>query len=196
MFPVFCVPWRPSPERTRLLDVVRAYYERTFPVSAWYFADSDGPEFSRSQAINKAVEAAQYDGHKLIVINDADTMATRESIENALALTKQDQLTRLPYDEYILMTQPETEDYIVSGRINGRIYDGAVSGVIVTHVDSFVGFDERFTGWGAEDVEFAIRSKIERVPGRCWALLHTAEQRDVSFPRNRQILRDTHGQHL
>ena len=187
-----CIPWRPTPERQPLLDAVVVEYNRRGNTLPYVLADSDGPVFSRAQAINRAVNRAFADGHEVVVINDADTLCDPESLGVAVWLTAGDKQSRLPYSKYILMTQGQTNLYLATGTVAGDEYLGACSGVLVVHKDTWNelgGFDERYIGWGAEDVEFAIRHQFERIPGTCWGLYHTPDERGALTQANMDRLR-------
>jgi hypothetical protein len=193
-----CIPWRPSAARQPLFEVVRNHYWDTTRFEL-YTADSDGPVFSRSQAINKAVTAAFEDGHEVAVINDADTLCQILPLFSAIEKTRDDRKSRLPYDKYILMDEPGTRQYFATGELSGGAYEGACSGVLVIHRDTWAtlgGFDEAFIGWSMEDVDFGIRHQFERECGTVWSLWHPPEDRTESVPRNLKILRAKHGEHL
>jgi len=103
-----------------------------------------------------------------------------------------DRKSRLPYDKYILMTKLQTDLFIHRGRVTGDEYVGACSGVLVIHRETWDllgGFDERYVGWGAEDVEFAIRHQFERVPGTCWGMWHPPAERGALTQANMDRLR-------
>ena len=187
-----CIPWRSAPKREPLL---RAVLDTLLGFSV-YFGESDPGEFSRSQAANRAVGQALDAGHDVVVVNDADTISTRRSLLTAIELTREDGEPRLPYDEYVLMDQAQTDLYSVTGLLpNGPTYDNACSGVLVFRADSWReigGFDERYRGWGHEDSDMGVRAQFARVPGRVWSLWHEPDDRSVSNPRNLKIFNDTH----
>jgi hypothetical protein len=187
----FCIPWREAPKRipllTTVLDEIESRYE--WPI---YFSDPEGPIFSRARAINRAAVRAFENGHEVVVINDADTLFQAQSLETAVARTMADKKSRLPYDQYLLMDQGDTNRYVATREVGGMVYDGACSGVLVIHRDTWSelgGFDERYIGWGAEDVEFAIRHQFERVPGKCWGMWHEPDERGELTRLNMERLR-------
>lgn len=185
-----CIPWRSTPDRAELFTVVqRAYAGSRWPL---FTADSEGPVFSRARAINRAVVRAFEAGHEVVIINDADTLCDRQSLRSAIWRTKQDKKSRLPYDRYILMGEGHTGLFMNSGEVTGPVYEGACSGVLVVHRDTWDelgGFDERYVGWGAEDVEFAIRHQFERTPGKCWGMYHPPAERGPLTKANMDRLR-------
>lgn len=190
-----CIPWRSAPKREPLLDEVEGWY-RSFDVPI-FFADSDpDQEFSRAQAINRAVADAAAAGHGLFVINDADTLPEYLALYEAITLTDKDGKPRLPYDKYVLMDANQTALFRHSGELpDGPVYDNACSGVQVFRLDSWLvlgGYDERYRGWGHEDSDLGVRAQFERVPGRIWSLWHEPDDRSVSGPRNLEIFNSTH----
>jgi hypothetical protein len=189
------MPWRSAPKREALFTVTTEHYARLgLPI---FTADSDEDKpFSRSQAINRAVALAFEAGHGTIVISDADTLVQAGPLARAVDMTSRDGKSRLPYDKYILMTQGQTNLYVHTGRVTGDVYEGACSGVLVVRVDTFYQlgqFDERYVGWGYEDIDFAVRAQFERVPGTCWGMYHEPDERAELTAANKALLRDTHG---
>lgn len=188
------MPWRSAPKREALYNLVTEKYAQLgLPI---FTADSDPGPFSRSQAINRAVARAYDAGHATIVISDADTLVQAGPLARAVDLTSRDGKSRLPYDKYILMTQGQTNLFVHTGSVTGDVYEGACSGVLVVRVDTFyqIGqFDERYLGWGYEDIDFAIRAQFERVPGTCWGMYHEPDERAELTAANKLLLKETHG---
>jgi len=185
------IPWRPAPKRQALFDAVVEFYHGTY-IEDIYLDDSEGPVFSRSRAINKAVARVFEDGHEVVVIGDADTVCEVIPLYSAIADTYKDKKSRLPYDKYILMGEGHTGLFLNSGEVTGPVYDGACSGILVVHRDTWRelgGFDERYVGWGAEDVEFAIRHQFIREPGKCWGMWHEPDERGELTRLNMERLR-------
>lgn len=192
-----CIPWRPSATRQSLFEVVTEHYAETLPDFPIYTSDSEGPVFSRSRAINRTVIRAFEAGHEVAVINDADTLCGTLPLHSAIAKTSTDKKSRLPYDKYILMDQAQTNRYVNTHEVTGGAYEGACSGILVVHRDTWYklgGFDERYIGWGYEDIDFAIRHQFEREHGTCWGMWHPPEDRSESAPANLRLLRDTYGE--
>lgn len=142
----------------------------------------EGP-FNRGAAINAAAaEAAQWD---LAVIVDSDVVADPDQVAAAVESARTSGRMTLAFDRYSGLDAAMT-DRILAG------YDGSWSSgsklKMTTHVSSIVvvpralwetvgGFDERFRGWGHDDVAFhaacqVLGGGVDRVPGTVWHLWH------------------------
>lgn len=194
-----CVPWRYSPVRGALFDKVQDWYLQNFSVPM-FARDSTGPVFSRAQAINRAVRAAEAVDARVVIINDADTLPSQASLVKAVGLTLRDGKPRLPYDRYYLMDAQKTKDYLDVGLLPTRgVYEGAVSGCLVVDVNHFWevgGFDEDYVGWGHEDSDFAARIQFERIPGSVYSLWHPQAPRDAYAELNAKRYQERWGDEL
>lgn len=140
----------------------------------------DGP-FNRAGAINAAAEGSWDIG----IILDADVVAPAEQLEAAIRNVVETGRVTLGFTRYIGLT-PLMTDQVLSGWVGDpsrgaryRTDEHESSIVVVPRAawDIVGGFDERFQGWGQEDVAFihAIRllvGPIERVEGPVWHLWH------------------------
>lgn len=144
-----------------------------------------GPDTSRSATINWLVDQAQTD---YVLVLDADTIPEKFAVEQGVALLEAGTPWVIPYDEhkYYNLTE-ESSDRILKGNpcapISGYTYEHRLtswSGGIMFRTDDFKragGFDERFRGWGHEDVAFMIKFNHEvgpyaRVPAKIFHLWH------------------------
>lgn len=143
---------------------------------------NEGP-FNRSAAINLAAgDAEPWD---VLVVADADVVADPAQLTAAIDRARETGRCTLAYTHYAALRQPMTDQALAG-------YDGDWSrGVqlkMTSHASSLVvvpralweqvhGFDERFVGWGHEDLAFidtcrVLGGGIERVPGTVWHLWH------------------------
>lgn len=178
------VPYRPDPRRDRLLEVVRARLrhalEGAFETEVILMDDlrGDGELFNRPQAINMALKAS--DG-EIVVINDADTThSTASSLRDAIQATMRDMKWRLPARYHQLAegptdaildapkgllaaarVQPDESEVIWTG--DGVCWSGIV---VVPRValEAVRGGDQRYRGWGADDVALALALKTLYAP--------------------------------
>lgn len=142
----------------------------------------DGP-FNRSAAVNTAARAAgEWD---VAVVGDSDVVCDPKQLTAAIDRARETGRCTLAYDTYIALNEPMTAR-ILTGFDGNWLPGKALK--MVSHVSSLVvvprrlwdevgGFDERFVGWGHDDVAFAeacrvIGGGIERVPGTVWHLFH------------------------
>jgi hypothetical protein len=196
--PVIVVPrgGPPDEHRDRVWDWVRRRWSIIGRIyvgtpAADEFDGSEDEPYNRSQAINRAVadasEAARWD---VVVVIDADSIVAPRQVAAAIDLAVADRRAVVAYREYRPLTQEATERILAgSGTPPGPddvktppgVTYANVSGCIVVPRplwDEVGGFDERFVGWGCEDVAFAAACRvlgggmIDRVDGSCWHLWH------------------------
>lgn len=191
-----CVPWRPTPSRLPLFDYITRWVERElgWPVIT---GDTDDVVFNRSAARNAAVRASDAD---VVVILDADTVGQPQAFRRAVEATYADGVTRLPYTRCFVLDEHDTARALAGHPLPPR-YEvrGACGGALVLRrdvYDSLGGHDERYTGWGYEDVDFAKRAKPERVQGCIWALRHERDVQGELSERNLNLLVATYGDDL
>lgn len=160
---------------------------------------SPGNGGSMSHARNLGVEISETETPvaPILVFNDADSIVRERQILEAVHQAAQAPGLVYAYDLYLRL------DSI--GRLESELYSPPSMGCAAISRESFaeVGpFDQRFHGWGYEDVEFAARCAsrwpIRRVPGILEHLWH-GDRRDDDAPfdsdpsaveRNRRLFED------
>lgn len=183
------MPYRPDGgQRDRIFAWTKDWWEYYLDEPV-YSSDSDGEVFNRSQARNRA--AAQGDGEVIIFV-DADTvLGHHESINTgAWAVYKKQCPWVIPYKTYFNLSQEYTETALdedpmwFKGRHHRDFsYEHELvswAGVLMVRREDFEkvgGYDERFVGWGHEDVAFRIKLDVEigghvRTPGEAFHLWH------------------------
>lgn len=203
---VMLVPRRGGvPDRDRLWAFCRTWWLNDFP--DWELFEGSGPDgpFCRSHAINEA--AAKAGDWDVAVIIDADVLLDPQAVRSAVDLAVATDSMTLAYHRRVLLDGPGT-DKIVSGfRGNweslGRQcpdrYDACSSAVIVTRKlwDAVGGFDERFVGWGWEDVAFRVACEtasgreMTKIASTCWHLFHITSsgnnRSESTFQKNKSL---------
>lgn len=164
---------------------VRARWEREHSDIPIFEGHDDGPgKFSRSLAINRAAEAAgDWDAAH---VGDADSLVSpaqiRQAFDNALHSNCEFWLT---YDVFFYLRR-DMSDQIMSGYTGyweaGQEWSmtgTCSSSLVVTRRlwDEVGGFDERFVGWGFEDIGFSHACQtfgggVSRIPGPAYHLHH------------------------
>ncbi len=209
----FLIPFRTdNGPRQVICDWVVKRINFFFPEAKVYFGNSPSGEFNRSAAINDAF--SQIEGQKYIAINDSDTVWNPYTIINGFHSLVYDSKFVIPYSNYVALTKESTDDILslkpsvgidnlelhweFNVNVNPHVYHAPpVSGLCVMKSDDFakVKFDERFVGWGEEDVAFVIRaSSILGKPYRCggpvYHLWHprSAEYDQPHYAKNRRLL--------
>lgn len=195
---VVLVPRRADPERDEIWDWVRHFWEVQvgLPIFEGWHTEEEGP-FNRSAAINRAAESAG-DWEAAVVI-DADVVLYPKMIHGAvdkarrtggpvLAYTERHQLTRQA-SPHILGMDPALVDLWVAPRTwrrwtRARLRGSCSSANVVTRElwETVGGFDERFVGWGYEDIAFRVAcetlSGVEmfKIPGVLFHIWHTVSE--------------------
>lgn len=161
-----------------------------FTINRWtgfglpvFYADSDGDVFSRSQAINRAVERSDAD---VFVVADSDTILETseqawEAIEDSYGHDRYavcfSELVALDWDETRIVRgggNPQEQPVLESIKL---IWGGcfAVSRNLFERVG---GFDERFVGYGHQDAAFlnscSTLGDKHRIEGTAYHLRHHA----------------------
>jgi hypothetical protein len=144
--------------------------------------DGTGP-FNRSRAINRAAaDAGEWD---VAVIGDSDSFVSKRQLVAAVDLARRARTITLAYNAYRYLTEPMTRQILAGYRgdwtagVDETVRDSCSAMVVVTRDTWWKvgGFDERFVGWGFEDVGFSLACQslcgpIERVEGDVWHLWH------------------------
>jgi hypothetical protein len=192
---VVLVPRRADPERDRIWEWVRRYWEVQvgLPIfEGWHYAQ-EGP-FNRSAAVNRASAAAgDWD---MAVIIDGDVVLDHRQVTGAidkalrtggpvLGYRERDQLTKQGTPS-VLALDPATVDLRHAPRlwrrwVRGRLRGSCSSCYVVTRDlwEAAGGFDERFVGWGWEDVAFRVATEtlaeqeLFKIPGVLFHIWHT-----------------------
>lgn len=174
------VPRRPDGGRR---DLLWAFCRPQWEQFGWPIIESEdlsGP-FNRSAAINAGV--ARSDAEVILVV-DGDVVIEAGQVVAAVERAADSGRLVLAYSEYVALTERFT-DRVIAG-FDGDWRPGCefrmhrhVSSVLALprHLfDRVGGFDERFVGWGWDDVAFHAACKaaagVERVPGTVWHLCH------------------------
>jgi GT2 family glycosyltransferase len=191
---VILAPRRPDGGvRDRLWEFCRSWWTERFdwPITESHHLDG---MFNRSAAISQAAaEAGPWD---VAVIIDADVVADETQVAAAVEAAHTTGRMTLAYDRYVSMGQAMTAKALDG--YDGDWTPGAllkmtshVSSIVVVPWDLFDrvgGFDERFDGWGHEDVAFAqscrvLGGGVDRIPGSVWHLYHGPLRRSDSAQR-------------
>jgi hypothetical protein len=190
------VPRRADPERDRIWEWVRRFwsFQVCLPIFEGWHDAGEGP-FNRAAALNRAGEAAG--GWETAVVIDADVILDPRLVRGALEMsgraggapvlgyTERCHLTRQGTDQ-ILRRDPRGIDLRLTGRTWGRWIRGRLrnscSGCYVVGREVWEavgGFDERFSGWGYEDIAFRVATetvsgaRLAQISGALFHFWHT-----------------------
>lgn len=193
------IPWRPSRGRWVPFALLQEWYATHFPDWHVHTADADpnGDGFSLSRSRNDlAYHASRYE-YDVVILNDADTIPEPEPLRQAVRLALEHNATVLPYTEYRSMRDDGTAMHLRGVEIDQCPHftvPFATSGVYVTTPSawwSVGGQDERFVGWGPEDMAWLVAYRILRgeeplrVEGKVFGLGHpTAVKEGPQYEAN------------
>jgi len=186
--------------RDRLWDYVR---DRL--IADWRIVEGhhDHGEFSRACALNTAAGAA-WDAEVLVVM-DSDTVVAPEQIASAVDIARATGIVTFAFGRYVGLTEPGTAKILdgYDGTWEPFVdleFENTASSCLAVRRDLWEtvgGFDERFVGWGFEDVAFSLACQsigggMHRVEGTAWHLWHepsphTGDQNSVTWQRNRDL---------
>lgn len=193
----YVVPWRPDGgARDKLWAFCRQMWAREVPEANWAESPSPKGPFNRAAAINAGARGA-WD---VLVVADADVFVAGEQLREAIARAYATEHFTLPYSVFCGLNK-ETTEAVLAG--TWRPGQQGIRYRSINHVSSILaipravwdgtgGFDERFIGWGCEDVEFARRAGVKhRIEGIVWHLWHPNspdKRRGATYRRNRDLL--------
>ncbi len=170
----FIIPWRSGDSfREESFHYVLKFLDLHFPESQIAIGEDSSTIFNRSKARNNAFKECNND---IICILDADTIVPSESIHQAYIDLKSENTWVIPYQDYFNLTQEFSLDIVKSFEPDkfpaesDFIYDFKIlswAGALFLTKEMYEkvgGYDERFEGWGWEDVAFRI--KLDNMIGK------------------------------
>lgn len=169
-----CIPWRPTPERAPIFDVVRAWWTRHgFRV---ILGDSGHATFNRAASRNVAVALAHTDE---VIVADADTLPDIDAMHRAVELSREAMV--YPFDRYLSMSLSQMYMPDPSRGSPQWIKRNAPGGIFAIRRSDYRrlgGQDVGFTEWGFEDDAFALVArdlhKVIRLRADVYAFEHGA----------------------
>lgn len=178
----FLVPRRADEgSRDTLWDHCHKHWSQGCPdIPITVGSSPDGP-FNRAAAINDAARGSWDIG----VVLDADVLADPAQVYTALERAMDTGRVTLPYDVFLGLTASMTKrvlagregDWTRGVRFRSRTHESSIVVIPRTAWDAVGGFDERFVGWGQEDVAFiqsvrVLVGEIDRIGGPVYHLEH------------------------
>lgn len=164
---------------------------------------ADEGEFNRSAAVNRA--AACADGADVLVVLDADTIVGGPQIASAATIARATGVVTFAFGRYAALDKAGT-DKILAGfdgsweeHVAYEFHNTASSCLALRRDlwDRLGGFDERFAGWGWEDVALSLAAQtlsggMHRVAGTAWHLWHppspdAGNEQSATYQRNRAL---------
>lgn len=160
------MPYRPGdPDRDSTWAWIKTHHAHLH--SGWEIVEGDTPgQWNKPRAVNGAVERSTGD---VLIIADADVIPDPVALERATTegtwVAPFDPVYRLhrSASQQVLESWPthrlkDPADWIPEADLARRVYHGTPGGGVVVlpreTFDLVGGMDERFIGWGGEDVAF------------------------------------------
>jgi SAM-dependent methyltransferase len=179
---VFLVPRRPDGGvRDRLWNRCRSHWQESCPGIPIVEGTSPEGPFNRAAAINRAADGP-WD---VAIILDADVVVPAAQIHEAVEVARSTERLTLAFTDYVGLNAQTTEKVLrgAEPRVDRGVWvrkrNHESSAVVVPRPlwDEAGGFDERFVGWGQEDVAFAqacrvLGGELQRVSGAVIHLWH------------------------
>ena len=187
------IPWRDGGCEYRRRNVAEA--QRHLEGLGWQviLADSDHEDFNRAAARNRGVERATGE---VIVIHDADMLIPHNLLTQAAKRALSTGKMQHPYHKVRYLTEAGTRAALEGRPVTRRDYlhdsAGAPGGCAILPRKSWQPYDERFTGWGHEDIEWATR--IRKAIGQQWGtetvhhMWHPPAAKDERTQANHDLL--------
>ncbi len=181
---------------------LKAYADRAV------FLKSDA-SYNRGRVFNYGVAIAELRGRDTICLIDADILAEYGFIEKCRETMQGSVRAAFPYRFVHFLRQIDTP-IVVDHRFDvakkerklpitgGRSVD-AQGGSLWIQADLYAemeGHDERFVGWGCEDMDFLCRlqqkTEADRLPGTLVHMWHRVKERGAEFEANRRLFASLH----
>jgi len=210
---VVLVPRRADPERDRIWEWVRRFWalQVGLPIFEGWHCAHEGP-FNRAAALNRAGEGAG--NWSVAVVIDADVVLDPRMVHGSVERAVTTGGPVLGYRERMHLSKTGTEHVLrqnpaavdlragtVTWRrwVRGRLRDSCSGCYVLTRAvwEAAGGWDERFVGWGWEDVAFRCATEVVggqelfKMPGVLWHLWHTVSTgnnaAEATFVANRAL---------
>lgn len=196
-----CLPWRPDGgHRDRLWAYCRERWldlDLGWPIC---IGNNDDETFSRARSLNRAASGS-WD---VVVIADADIVpAGAEQVREAVELAARRQSQVYGFDVKHALTEGATDAALAAGvplaSADGLSTPNTLSSLFAigrSLWDRLGGFDERFVGWGFEDLCFnyaaeTLGGPAQRIPGDVYDLWHprprASQEESPTYPANEAL---------
>lgn len=190
-----------EPRRYVILNWIARWWDYQFSTAEVRIGMNEDLPMNRSAARNEAVKSVTSE---YVIIADGDTFFDPEGIIAGLMALEDGASWVLPYGDHSYYNlNREFSDKVLDSPVSDTFPDlefdhqlMSWAGAIMMRTADYWkvgGYDERFKGWGHEDVAFRVKADHElgpfvRVPGRAMHIWHTPAQFDTAEERANRIL--------
>jgi hypothetical protein len=189
------IPWRSQPTRVEAFKATTSRYAEQLPDVTAYYGDTDDEIFNIAGGRNKGCLEAISDGCDVLIVSDADMFLEPYSLNKSIEKAASENVVSMPFTELMFLSKAHSDE-LISGQdtIHSTrrkpgitIFQNQIGGVFVLSSSTFGilnGWDERFVGWGFEDLAMneahksILGKEYHRAHGVAGSLYH--EDRDKS----------------
>jgi len=202
-----------GPESETLLceHDVSPRYARDWPagIRHVFVPAQEGEAFSKSRALNAGARTAR---HPVLVLLDADMVPSSDFLSRSLDVLAKGWEAVRPVRFLFLLGEAESRDFVRNASVENleaiaHVHQNFPGLATVIRRETYLelgGHDERFEGWGGEDLEFLDRLQTRKLyPGSFLPAIHLwhppAEQKQSGHRNNdllRQILQEPAGHRI
>lgn len=158
------IPWRGGDaHREHHFEVVCEHLTKILPGVHLTLVDDGSTPFSRAGSRNRGVRLSEEAAADVVVLCDADTLVEPGPLHDAIHNAHEDGLLHLPYTWYRGLSPRGTTDYLDGAFVEecqvDLQHEWATGGILTIRPDAWWragGMDERFRGYGHEDVAFRV----------------------------------------
>ncbi|MFE9220802.1 hypothetical protein ACFYN3_31245 [Streptomyces lavendulae] len=184
------IPWRAEPGRELAHSLTLRHWAGVLPEAQVVDVDSGSELFSRAGSRNEAVRQAERAGAEVVVIGDADTLVDEVPLGLAIEGARTSGKVHLPYVVCRSLGADGTAQYcegVPLSECDAIPVYGSCGGIYVTTPSTWWahgGQDERFRGWGFEDVAWVhahvtLLGEPVRHEGNIYPLDHPVGAKEV-----------------
>lgn len=180
------MPYRATPSRQPLQVAVSRWWQNNFDITPTTL-DTSHKIFNLAAVRNRCVDESPTE---IVIVTDADIICERDAISKAIEIVATTGNTCIPYDKHHVLTHLGTSNYLRGQDIAKQShtkFESTDGGIIVTTKamwDQHNGQDERFVGWGGEDICWALAyetliGSLTRVDAIAWTMHHQPAPRHI-----------------
>jgi hypothetical protein len=188
------MPYRPTPSRKPLQIAVTKWWESNFNITPIRL-DSAHKIFNLAAVRNKCVDESPTE---IVIVTDADIICEPKAIVEAVESVATTGNTCVPYNKHHVLTNKGTKNYLKGQDIGAQphiAFESTDGGIVVTTKSMWQrhnGQDERFVGWGGEDICWALAYEtligtLIRLDAIAWTMHHQPAPRNIDAENKNKL---------
>lgn len=212
------IPWRETPSRVELFNYLIGWYSNNFPSFKIVLSDSEHETFNLAASRNIGIKRAFDDGSDIVICSDSDVFVSKDSIVKSILNAIDTNNITIPYKELRKITKDGTDRFLQNDAQSFDMLERKASvpylvenepqrlspcaGILIITKNlfsEFGGFDESYSGWGVEDVDYHKRyldkygRLFDYIDGSIISLYHSKEEWLNPDNRNVDLFKSKHG---